>query len=405
MLATTCARTESVPRITVFGPHPLLTVAIERRPGDSDGGDDIHLHAGGQGVWVSRWRRARGRAGAVRLRRRRDRRRCCGRCWSALPGERRLVETAGRQRLLRDRPARRRADGSSRSPGPRRRPAHELDDLFSATCAAALAARRSWSATRTRATPAARRCTPTWSRTSAATAIPVYRRPLRAAARQRAGGAARPRQAQRLGAGGVRVGPGGHAGAAARRCAERLIGARRRHGRGHPGRRARPGGSRRRRALELVPPRLRPRLARGLRRLDDGRDGGGACAAATSWERGAACWAPPPARPTSSATAWARGRRTWSRRSLTGSSAACASSTRVRRRRRPRRGGSRPARPRAIHSTCGASSVTCASRRQRAGQLHGPAGARASARRCRARCTRPSAASSSIAGAERRRSR
>ena len=36
-------------RVTVFGPHPLLTVAIERR-GEEDA---VHLHAGGQGVWAS----------------------------------------------------------------------------------------------------------------------------------------------------------------------------------------------------------------------------------------------------------------------------------------------------------------------------------------------------------------
>jgi hypothetical protein len=29
------------PRLTVFGPHPLLTVTIERR----GGADDVHLHA------------------------------------------------------------------------------------------------------------------------------------------------------------------------------------------------------------------------------------------------------------------------------------------------------------------------------------------------------------------------
>ena len=39
------------PRIAVFGPDPLLTIAVERRP---DGGDEIHVHAGGQGVWVAR---------------------------------------------------------------------------------------------------------------------------------------------------------------------------------------------------------------------------------------------------------------------------------------------------------------------------------------------------------------
>lgn len=37
-------------RVAVFGPHPLLTVTIEER----GGADDVHLHAGGQGVWVSR---------------------------------------------------------------------------------------------------------------------------------------------------------------------------------------------------------------------------------------------------------------------------------------------------------------------------------------------------------------
>jgi 1-phosphofructokinase len=40
----------AVPRVAVFGPHPLLTVTVEAR-GERD---DVHLHAGGQGVWVSR---------------------------------------------------------------------------------------------------------------------------------------------------------------------------------------------------------------------------------------------------------------------------------------------------------------------------------------------------------------
>jgi 1-phosphofructokinase len=37
-------------RIAVFAPSPLLTVTIERR---SDG-EEVHLHAGGQGFWVAR---------------------------------------------------------------------------------------------------------------------------------------------------------------------------------------------------------------------------------------------------------------------------------------------------------------------------------------------------------------
>jgi 1-phosphofructokinase len=38
-------------RAVVFAPSPLLTVTIEARP---DGGPEIHLHAGGQGVWIAR---------------------------------------------------------------------------------------------------------------------------------------------------------------------------------------------------------------------------------------------------------------------------------------------------------------------------------------------------------------
>ena len=39
-----------MPRVAVFGPNPLLTVSIETRGGH----DDVHLHPGGQGVWLSR---------------------------------------------------------------------------------------------------------------------------------------------------------------------------------------------------------------------------------------------------------------------------------------------------------------------------------------------------------------
>jgi 1-phosphofructokinase len=39
-----------MPRVAVFGPNPLLSVTIEARGGE----DDVHLHAGGQGVWLSR---------------------------------------------------------------------------------------------------------------------------------------------------------------------------------------------------------------------------------------------------------------------------------------------------------------------------------------------------------------
>ena len=39
-----------MPRVAVFGPNPMLSVTIEARGGR----DDVHLHAGGQGVWLSR---------------------------------------------------------------------------------------------------------------------------------------------------------------------------------------------------------------------------------------------------------------------------------------------------------------------------------------------------------------
>jgi 1-phosphofructokinase len=38
-------------RAAVFAPSPVLTVTIEARP---DGRPEIHLHAGGQGVWIAR---------------------------------------------------------------------------------------------------------------------------------------------------------------------------------------------------------------------------------------------------------------------------------------------------------------------------------------------------------------
>jgi 1-phosphofructokinase len=39
--------------VCVFAPAPLLTVTIESKP-DRSGDDEVHLHAGGQGFWISR---------------------------------------------------------------------------------------------------------------------------------------------------------------------------------------------------------------------------------------------------------------------------------------------------------------------------------------------------------------
>jgi 1-phosphofructokinase len=121
------------PRVAIFAPNPLLTVTIEARRD----GDDVHVHAGGQGVWVARMAAelgahpvlcglAGGETGAT-LRPLLDR----------LPGERRLVETAARtgSYVVDRRTGQRVVVGAALADPPTR---HEVDDLFSVTCAAAL---------------------------------------------------------------------------------------------------------------------------------------------------------------------------------------------------------------------------------------------------------------------------
>jgi 1-phosphofructokinase len=121
------------PRLVVFGPSPLLSVTVERRGGR----DDIHLHPAGQGVWASRMA---GELGAWPV--------LCGlsggetgvvleRLLERLPGERRLVATASPSGayLLDRRAGERRVVACAVSDPPTR---HEVDDLISITCAAAL---------------------------------------------------------------------------------------------------------------------------------------------------------------------------------------------------------------------------------------------------------------------------
>jgi 1-phosphofructokinase len=123
-------------RIAIFGPHPLLTVSLEREGDDER--ERIHFHAGGQGVWVARQAGelggepvlcgfAGGEAGAL-LRP----------LLEQLPGERRLVETTAESGcyVVDRRAGRRDALAFTTSEPPSR---HELDALFSLTCAEALA--------------------------------------------------------------------------------------------------------------------------------------------------------------------------------------------------------------------------------------------------------------------------
>ncbi len=122
-------------KVTVFGPHPMLSITIEALT--SEGGDDIHLHAAGQGVWVARMAAelgARpvlcgfigGESGAV--------------LWpllERLPIELRLVETgAASGAYLHDRRGGERVPIAQSAAMPPSR--HEIDELFSSTVAAAL---------------------------------------------------------------------------------------------------------------------------------------------------------------------------------------------------------------------------------------------------------------------------
>ncbi|MGE0068022.1 MAG: 1-phosphofructokinase family hexose kinase [Solirubrobacterales bacterium] len=123
------------PRVAVFGPHPMLSIVIESRA--SDGGDEFHLHAAGQGVWVARMAAELGAAptlcgfvggetGAV-LRPLLERMDC----------RLRLTETgADSGAYLHDRRSGERVPiAQAASPPPSR---HEVDELFSSTVAVAL---------------------------------------------------------------------------------------------------------------------------------------------------------------------------------------------------------------------------------------------------------------------------
>ena len=123
-------------RVAIFGPHPLLTVSLEREGDDER--ERIHFHVGGQGVWVARMV---GELGAEPV--------LCGfvggeagallrPLLERLPGERRLVQTASESGcyVVDRRQGRRDAISFTTSEPPSR---HELDALFSLTCAEALA--------------------------------------------------------------------------------------------------------------------------------------------------------------------------------------------------------------------------------------------------------------------------
>lgn len=122
-----------MPRVAVFGPHPLLSVTIEAR-GDAD---DVHMHAGGQGVWLSRMAAELGadpvlctllggETGAV-----------LAGLLEGLPITLRATRTVGTSGcyVIDRRDGTRSLVAQSTAPAPSR---HELDDLVAGTVAAAL---------------------------------------------------------------------------------------------------------------------------------------------------------------------------------------------------------------------------------------------------------------------------
>jgi 1-phosphofructokinase len=119
--------------VTVFGPDPLLSITIEA----TGAADQVHVHAAGQGVWVARMAAELGAWPIL-----------CGflggetgmvlrALLEVLPGERRIIETAGfsGSYVVDRRTGERRVLADSARPAPQR---HEVDDLVAATCAAAL---------------------------------------------------------------------------------------------------------------------------------------------------------------------------------------------------------------------------------------------------------------------------
>jgi 1-phosphofructokinase len=122
-------------KVAVFGPHPMLAITIEALT--AAGGDDIHVHAAGQGVWVARMAAELGGSPIL-----------CGfiggetgtvlrPLLEEMSVELRLVETtAASGCYLHDRRSGEREPVAQSAAMPPSR--HEIDELFSGTVAAAL---------------------------------------------------------------------------------------------------------------------------------------------------------------------------------------------------------------------------------------------------------------------------
>lgn len=129
------AHTSPRPRVAIFSPNPMVSIAIESF--SADGGDDIHVHPAGQGVWVARMAAELGAEPVL-----------CGfiggevgtilrPLLEEMPVELRLVETTEASGVyIHDRREGERVPVAQSAALPASR--HEVDELFSVTVAAAL---------------------------------------------------------------------------------------------------------------------------------------------------------------------------------------------------------------------------------------------------------------------------
>ncbi|HEX5592751.1 MAG TPA: PfkB family carbohydrate kinase [Solirubrobacterales bacterium] len=123
------------PKVAIFSPNPMVSIAIESF--SADGGDDIHIHPAGQGVWVARMAAELGADPVL-----------CGfiggevgkvlrPLLEEMSVELRLVETAEASgAYIHDRRSGERQPIAQSAAVPASR--HEVDELFSVTVAAAL---------------------------------------------------------------------------------------------------------------------------------------------------------------------------------------------------------------------------------------------------------------------------
>ncbi len=122
-----------MPRVAVFGPNPLLSVTLEVR----GGADDVHVHAGGQGVWLSRMAAELGAEVVLCAFTGGETGDVLEGLLGRLPIELHLTRTAGASGcyVVDRREGERRPIAMAPAPAPSR---HELDALVSRTVAAAL---------------------------------------------------------------------------------------------------------------------------------------------------------------------------------------------------------------------------------------------------------------------------